>query len=103
MIIRVQNLSPEWFSFHINYRELSVFYSQSVGNSVFFLTFARRNIIPDDNMITTTATNKKSVNNSCQPSVHGGTIRDRVLAETISVDEYFDELIDQVKEDYANL
>ena len=54
-------------------------------------------------MITTTATIKKSVNNGCQPSVHGETIRDRVLAETISVDEYFDELIDQVKEDYANL
>lgn len=86
MVIRVKNLSP-----------------QSVGNSVFFLTFARRNIIPDENMITTTATIKKSVNNSSQPSVHGETIRDRVLAETISVDEYFDELIDQVKEDYANL
>ena len=103
MVIHVENLSPEWFLFYINYRELSVFYSQSVGNSVFFLTFARRNIIPDENMITTTATIKKSVNNSCQPSVHGETIRDRVLAETISVDEYFDELIDQVKEDYANL
>ena len=29
--------------------------------------------------------------------------RNRVMASTMSVDEYFDELIDQVREDYANL
>ena len=29
--------------------------------------------------------------------------RNRVMANTMSVDEYFDELIDKVREDYANL
>lgn len=29
--------------------------------------------------------------------------RKKVMANTMSVDEYFDELIDQVREDYANL
>ena len=28
---------------------------------------------------------------------------ERVMASTMSVDEYFDELIDKVREDYANL
>ena len=27
----------------------------------------------------------------------------RIMASTMSVDEYFDELIDKVREDYANL
>ena len=27
----------------------------------------------------------------------------KILASTMSVDEYFDELIDKVREDYANL
>ena len=29
--------------------------------------------------------------------------RERVMASTVSVDEYFDELIEQVRHDYANL
>ena len=29
--------------------------------------------------------------------------RERIMSSTMSVDEYFDELIDQVREDYANL
>ena len=29
--------------------------------------------------------------------------RNRIMASTMSVDEYFDELIDEVREDYANL
>lgn len=29
--------------------------------------------------------------------------RERVMASTVSVDEYFDELISQVRKDYANL
>jgi len=29
--------------------------------------------------------------------------RERIMASTVSVDEYFDELIEQVHEDYANL
>jgi hypothetical protein len=31
------------------------------------------------------------------------TIRERVMASTVSVDEYFDELISQVHQDYAEL
>ena len=33
----------------------------------------------------------------------GSSTRERIMASTMSVDEYFDELIDQVREDYANL
>jgi len=29
--------------------------------------------------------------------------RNRIMASTMSVDEYFDELIDKVREDYANV
>ena len=31
------------------------------------------------------------------------TTRERVMANTVSVDEYFDELISQVHQDYAEL
>lgn len=31
------------------------------------------------------------------------TTRERVMASTVSVDEYFDELISQVHQDYAEL
>ena len=31
------------------------------------------------------------------------SVRERIMASTMSVDEYFDELIDKVREDYANL
>ena len=30
-------------------------------------------------------------------------VGERVIASTVSVDEYFDELIDKVRQDYANL
>ena len=33
----------------------------------------------------------------------GDSTRERVMASTVSVDEYFDELIARVHEDYANL
>lgn len=35
--------------------------------------------------------------------VTGFSNRERVMASTVSVDEYFDELIEQVRHDYANL
>ena len=35
--------------------------------------------------------------------VYGISIRERVKASTVSVDEYFDELIEKVRHDYANL
>ena len=35
--------------------------------------------------------------------VYGISIRERVKASTVSVDEYFDELIEKVRRDYANL
>lgn len=35
--------------------------------------------------------------------VYGVSTRERVMAGTMSVDEYFDELIDRVRQDYANL
>ena len=41
-----------------------------------------------------------------EPAVAYGmevSIRERVIASTVSVDEYFDELIEQVHHDYANL
>lgn len=39
-----------------------------------------------------------------EPAVaYGISTRERVMASTVSVDEYFDELIDKVRQDYANL
>lgn len=35
--------------------------------------------------------------------VNRGSNREHVMATTMSVDEYFDKLIEQVHEDYANL
>ena len=34
---------------------------------------------------------------------YGISTRERVMASTVSVDEYFDELIDKVRQNYANL
>ena len=51
----------------------------------------------------TTATVKRSANSNHQPTTLGASSREKILANTMSVDEYFDELIDQVKSDYANL
>ena len=39
-----------------------------------------------------------------EPAVaYGVSTRERVIASTVSVDEYFDELIEKVRQDYANL
>lgn len=50
-----------------------------------------------------TATTKTSVDKSFHSLAKGQSTRERIMASTMSVDEYFDELIDQVREDYANL
>jgi len=49
------------------------------------------------------ATTKTSVDNNYHSLTKGQSTRERIMASTMSVDEYFDELIDQVREDYANL
>lgn len=53
-------------------------------------------------MITTatrkTSVDKKRYNHSAEKST-----RERITTKTMSVDEYFDELIAQVHEDYATL
>jgi len=39
-----------------------------------------------------------------EPAVaYGISAPERVMASTVSVDEYFDELIEKVRQDYANL
>lgn len=39
-----------------------------------------------------------------EPAVaYGVSARERVMASTVSVDEYFDTLIEKVRQDYANL
>lgn len=39
-----------------------------------------------------------------EPEVaYGVSARERVMASTVSVDEYFDALIEKVRQDYANL
>ena len=39
-----------------------------------------------------------------EPAVaYGISAREQVMASTVSVDEYFDELIEKVRQDYANL
>ena len=53
-------------------------------------------------MISTVAT-KTSVGKSQHSLAKDSSTRERIMASTMSVDEYFDELIDQVREDYANL
>jgi hypothetical protein len=52
-------------------------------------------------MITTTS--QALADKSYQPHAKGMSTHDKIMASTMSVDEYFDELIDQVREDYANL
>ena len=44
-----------------------------------------------------------SVHSSYQVPSKNVSVRERVMASTVSVDEYFDELIARVHEDYANL
>ena len=51
----------------------------------------------------TTATSKTSVDTNHQNPTMSQSTRDRIMASTMSVDEYFDELIAQVHEDYATV
>lgn len=44
-----------------------------------------------------------SVDQSFQLLPKDESSREQIMANTMSVDEYFDELINQVREDYANL
>ena len=44
-----------------------------------------------------------AANGNCQTISKGVSHRDSVIASTVSVDEYFDQLIAQVHKDYANL
>ena len=53
-------------------------------------------------MMSTVAT-KTSVDKGHHSITKGLSTRERIMASTMSVDEYFDEQIDQVREDYANL
>ena len=50
-----------------------------------------------------TVTTKTSVDKNSHSLAKGQSTRERIMASTMSVDEYFDELIGQVREDYANL
>ena len=50
-----------------------------------------------------TVTTKTSVDKSCHSLAKGLSTRERIMSSTMSVDEYFDELTDLVREDYANL
>ena len=50
-----------------------------------------------------TVTTKISVDKSCHSLAKSPSTRERIMASTMSVDEYFDALIDQVREDYASL
>jgi len=43
------------------------------------------------------------VDNNRQLSDEDLSFREKIMAETVSVDEYFDELISLVRKDYANL
>ena len=45
---------------------------------------------------------KASVFKGCHPLAKDQSTRERIMASTMAVDEYFDELIDQVREDYAS-
>lgn len=44
-----------------------------------------------------------AAHSNCQTTSKGVSHRKSVMASTVSVDEYFDKLIAQVHEDYANL
>ena len=51
----------------------------------------------------TTATIKNTIDKKHKNLMMGKSTRERIMASTMSVDQYFDELIDLVREDYANL
>ena len=48
-------------------------------------------------------TTKTSVDKGFHSLAKGKSASEKIMASTMSVDEYFDELIDKVREDYANL
>lgn len=48
------------------------------------------------------ATSKASIDKNHQSIGKDPSARQRIMATTMSVDEYFDELINQVRKDYAN-
>lgn len=50
-----------------------------------------------------TVTTKTSVDKSCHSLAKSLSTCERIMASTMSVDEYFDALIDQVREDYSSL
>ena len=50
-----------------------------------------------------TVTTKTQVAESYKSHVKDMSTRERIMASTMSVDEYFDELTELVREDYANL
>ena len=47
-----------------------------------------------------TVTTKTSIDKSYHSLAKGQSTRERITTSTMSVDEYFDELIDQVREDF---
>ena len=50
------------------------------------------------------STNEKKPHVLEEPAAaYGISARERVIASTVSVDEYFDELIEKVRQNYANL
>ena len=51
----------------------------------------------------TTSILKTPIEEGCQTLAQGISTSERIMASTMSVDEYFDELINQVREDYSNL
>ena len=44
-----------------------------------------------------------AAHSNCQTTSKSVSHRENVMANTMSVDEYFDELIEKVRQDYANL
>lgn len=50
-----------------------------------------------------TVTTKTPIDKSYHSLAKGQSTHERIMASTMSVDEYFDELTELVREDYANL
>ena len=48
-------------------------------------------------------TTKTTADKNYPSLTKGQSTRERIMSSTMSVDEYFDELTDQVRKDYANL
>ena len=62
--------------------------------------------MPLDPFFVSLPQNKSSImivtNQATDTKRNATSTRNRIMASTMSVDEYFDELIDKVREDYAN-